>query len=212
MGYNSRVWSVLFWVGAVATLVAQTITDPADYGLSPVAVRWIGLIGAALGLVGGKLGQSYLSKAGQDDKVDVRKLGTLLVIAALALGASGCSAKAPRHQTVIALTGTVTALRALQDGEHTLYAAHTLPALTAERHAAFTSKMLEVWTAVDDAVFAVEAWRPGQQTPASLAALIAKVSTLLTDAATVLGVALPAQVAAVWREIVALLQVIGGAA
>lgn len=64
MGYDSKVWSVIFWVGVIGTTIGQTVTNPAEYGLPPIAVRWISLIGIICMALGGKLGQSYLKKSG----------------------------------------------------------------------------------------------------------------------------------------------------
>jgi hypothetical protein len=56
---DSQLWNVLMGVGAVVSVVAITMTDPADYGLSPVVLKWIQLVGVAF-TAAGKLGTSPL--------------------------------------------------------------------------------------------------------------------------------------------------------
>lgn len=54
MTLNLRVLSVAVAV-ALAMLAAVQLADPASLGISPVAVRWLGIVGVGLGLLQGFL-------------------------------------------------------------------------------------------------------------------------------------------------------------
>jgi hypothetical protein len=145
----------------------------------------------------------------------MRRHPARLVVAALvlvSLGARRRLAQAPRHTTTLSLKALVSALHGFQDGEQALYHADTLPALTMERHRGFNAKMVQIWTAADDAVSVVEAWRPGQSIPPQLAGLLTQVRALLRDMATILGTVLPEQVTKVWDAIIELLLMVNGGA
>lgn len=62
MGYDWKGWSVLFWMFS-ALFGVFTAISPADYGLSPIAYKWLMLLlGAAVGFTG-KMGQSWAGKS-----------------------------------------------------------------------------------------------------------------------------------------------------
>ena len=138
----------------------------------------------------------------------------LVVVVALALctGAT-CHKNQPRHQTTGNLTAVTLSLQALQAGEKTLYDVHTVPQLTEAAHKAFNAKLVQIWTALDDAVVVVQAWTPGQPVPKQLTVLLEKVRVLLNDSVAVFGGKLPDQVNAVWNSVTAILVFfVGGAA
>jgi hypothetical protein len=57
---DSWLWNTLFYVGSIALVMTQIISNPADYGLQPwemIAIRWTALVAA---IVGGKNGNSGL--------------------------------------------------------------------------------------------------------------------------------------------------------
>jgi hypothetical protein len=142
----------------------------------------------------------------------VRRLTAPLVILALSLSLMGatCQHGTPRHDTRLNLEMLTSTLKGLQAGEKALYDAHTVPALTLERHKSFNSKMVQVWDANEAAVIVAQAWRPGKPLPPQLGILLGKVSALMTEVADVIGVALPAKVAHVWDAVVKVLVIVGG--
>lgn len=85
MGYDSRIWSVLFWIVS-PLLPAIAAFSPEDLGMSPVGYKWtIILLGMLSGLFG-KLGASWISKS--DDGMTVKastleKLAPILLLALL---------------------------------------------------------------------------------------------------------------------------------
>lgn len=50
------LWKVFLALGTAVGIFAAFVTDPADYGLSPIALNWIRAISAMLAGVGGALG------------------------------------------------------------------------------------------------------------------------------------------------------------
>lgn len=56
---DSQLWNVLMTVGGIVSVVSITITNPAEYGLSPVMLKWIQLAGVAF-TAAGKFGTSPL--------------------------------------------------------------------------------------------------------------------------------------------------------
>ena len=63
MGYDSKVWSVVMWIGVVAIGLAS-LANPAEYGIPAVIVPYVKLVAFIATLVGAKLGRSYLGKSG----------------------------------------------------------------------------------------------------------------------------------------------------
>ena len=55
---DSRLWEVLFYTGFVVVFVAGFIDTPEDYGLGPVAFKWLKLVAAVIAALGGKFGLS----------------------------------------------------------------------------------------------------------------------------------------------------------
>jgi hypothetical protein len=139
----------------------------------------------------------------------MRRCAAIGAVALLSLAAT-CQHGTPRHDTVLNLETLVSTLGGLQTGEHALYNAHTVPALTPERHQAINAKLETIWTAIEDARKVVLAWRPGQPIPPQLGALLASVKALLTDASTVIGAALPKEFALAWQAVTDILLIITG--
>ena len=55
---DSSLWVVLFYVGMAVVIAAGLIDNPADYGISPVAFKWIKLLSAVITALAGKAGMS----------------------------------------------------------------------------------------------------------------------------------------------------------
>jgi hypothetical protein len=64
MTRDSKLWPIL-QVGALAIATLAAVTNPAELGISPVAMRWISLVNVLIGTVGGKFGNSNLK--GEND-------------------------------------------------------------------------------------------------------------------------------------------------
>lgn len=112
----------LHWLQAAAivlAIAAATITNPADYGLSPIAVKWLMLISTIVGTVAGRLGTSPLPGAHDASRSSTpSKLPVILLavgLGGLALGGSACSGKAAPPQLPAAVASTETALRGQAD-------------------------------------------------------------------------------------------------
>jgi hypothetical protein len=56
---DSLLWSVLFYASMALVLATGLIDNPADYGLSPVAFRWLKLASAVIAGLSGKSGWSW---------------------------------------------------------------------------------------------------------------------------------------------------------
>ena len=195
-----------------ASVLGYLLTVPAPTAWS--YADWLRALLVVLGLVAAQFGRSPLPGASKDlGRVDPSKFIAPLLVAAVSMSlltGSTCHKSTPRHDSVLNLSALVTSLNAMQQGEKALYDAHTLPALTAERHQAFNRKMVQVWDAMDAAVVAVKAWRPGQPVSAQLGILLGRLNELLTETTEVIGVAIPVQVTAVWTAIAKILIAIGG--
>lgn len=146
----------------------------------------------------------------------MRRLFRPLLVVFVSLGlltGATCHKNQPRHDTTTNLTALTLSLQALQAGEKALYDAHTVPQLTLPAHQAFNAKLVQIWTAMDDAVVVVQAWVPGQPVPKQLTTLLEKVRVLLNDSVAVFGGKLPDQVNAVWSSVTTVLVFfLGGAA
>lgn len=70
---DSALWSLTFAVGMVWVMVTGLIDDPNNFGIGPVAWRWIQLVSAVITALAGKLGLSPLEK-----KINVESMGRLL--------------------------------------------------------------------------------------------------------------------------------------
>ncbi len=96
MGYDSRIWSVLFY--ALSGLFAAVAASSApELGLTAVAYKWT-LIGLSVGLgVTGKLGKSWLGK-GEDSSASgtgrIMPAVLLVLILPVSLLLGGCRATA----------------------------------------------------------------------------------------------------------------------
>lgn len=58
---DSDVWSMLFYVGLIATGLA-TVAEPAFYGIPDWLMPYIRLVALLSAIVGGKMGLSYAPK------------------------------------------------------------------------------------------------------------------------------------------------------
>lgn len=58
---DSVLWTILFYVGVVATALASLI-DPSFYGIPAAWMPYIRLIALVAAIVGGKMGLSYAPK------------------------------------------------------------------------------------------------------------------------------------------------------
>lgn len=74
MGYNSKILSVLYWVGMILFLLRET-ADPVKLGIPPIAWNWITLLGTIASLIAGKLGASYLGKGQAPDFIALKGSG-----------------------------------------------------------------------------------------------------------------------------------------
>jgi hypothetical protein len=208
--------SVVWWIGIIVAVLGAIAANsnllPADWA---PALPWINLICIVLGTVSGKLATSPLRGENDAQKVDVSKIVTPLLVVAVSLslltGATCHGKQSPRHDATLNLTALTTGLRALQEGEQTLYRAKTVPQLTPEAHRAFNAKMVQVWDAMSAAVSVVQAWKPGEPIPPQLAELVEKTRVAVDEAAALFGAQLPARISEVWRAVAdLLLQTLGG--
>ena len=208
MTRDSWVWTLGIAGSILVYLAAAPLPTEWTY------YHWLQAASVVVGLIAAKLSTSPL----KGEPKDIGTVGPVKFIAPLLVAAvsmslltgSTCHKSTPRHDSVLNLSALVTSLNAMQQGEKALYDAHTLPALTAERHQAFNRKMVQVWDAMDAAVVAVKAWRPGQPVSAQLGILLGRLNELLTETTEVIGVAIPVQVTAVWTAIAKILIAIGG--
>jgi hypothetical protein len=67
---DSNVWNVLFTIGGAAA-AGLALGNPTEYGLSPVAFKWLQLV-ATVFVAAGKLGNSPLKHSDDGDKVTPR--------------------------------------------------------------------------------------------------------------------------------------------
>lgn len=146
------------------------------------------------------------------EKMQTRAFTFMLLIAALGFSstAATCRNGTPRHDSVVNLTATVSAVKGLQDGEKILYDSKKVLALTEEKHKVFNAKLVQVWDAIEAARSAVAAWTPGKQTPQQVGVLLQKINILLDESIEVIGVALPKEVNDVRRAIMSLATAMGG--
>jgi hypothetical protein len=94
MGYDWKGWSVLFWMFSALFSVFTTIT-PADYGLSPIAYKWVTLaLGAAMAFTG-KMGASWAGKSSSDLAVDPKTLAGRVLLPFVIFGALSVAACKP---------------------------------------------------------------------------------------------------------------------
>lgn len=84
MTRDSKVLPVLQVSAIVLALVVANITDPAAWGVSPVALKWLGLLSTVIGTVAGFLGTSPLKGANDANSVTPPRLPVVLL--AIALG------------------------------------------------------------------------------------------------------------------------------
>jgi hypothetical protein len=90
-GYDWAGWSVLFYIFSTLFAVCSVMV-PADYGLGPVAYKWLMLVLGAAMAVTGKIGASWVGKTDPGQTVNVQNLANkvvlpFVVLSALALGA-----------------------------------------------------------------------------------------------------------------------------
>lgn len=176
---------------------------------------WLGIGVQIASLIGVYCGGLYQSVPSNETKVDLTKIGSLVLLLALLAPLTGCAAKTAlqtREHVILSLDGVTTAVRALQDAEHTLYTSGVVTALTSEKHQAINAKLVAIWTLEDAALVAVRAWNPTDPVPTQVVAFLGQVTALLQDTAILLGTALPEKLTQVWTAVTKLLALFGGGA
>lgn len=91
MTRDSKILRVLQISALVLAAMVAMMTNPADYGLSPIAVKWLALISTVVGTVAGFLGTSPLKGENDAEKVSGSSSRLPLVLLAVALGAASLS-------------------------------------------------------------------------------------------------------------------------
>jgi hypothetical protein len=145
----------------------------------------------------------------------VRRSRLLVVLLSLSLLSVplltvACHHGVPKRDTVVNIRALTTALGGLQASETAIFNAHTVPALTLDKHKAFNAKVVEIVDATSAALDVVDAWRPGQPVPTQLAPILTKTKALLTEGAAVIGAALPKEFATVWDALTQIAFIVGG--
>jgi hypothetical protein len=133
-----------------------------------------------------------------------------LSLLSIPLLVAACHHGVPKRDTVVNIRALTKALGGLQAGETAIFNAHTVPALTLDKHKTFNAKVVEIVDGVSAALDVCDAWRPGQPVPAQLAPILTKTKALLNEGAAVIGAALPEKFAAVWDAMTQIALVVGG--
>ena len=60
---DSMLWSCLFYIGLGVNIALPMMSNPADYGISPLLYKWLVLLNAVITAVAGKLGMSPVELA-----------------------------------------------------------------------------------------------------------------------------------------------------
>lgn len=193
-------WGLL-QLSTVAALISSNVFDVPYWcaylgiPLSPTVLHWIFALSALVLWVSGRYNSSPLPSANAmasgnvpgspvakaDDKVDVSKIGPLVLVLILAGGAVGCALKDARHQAVVGSSVLYTAISGVDDSELALSQAG---AITSSQHAQLNPKVLTLLRAGKAANAAIIVWRPGEPTPAALQAAVTelgKVATAVID-------------------------------
>lgn len=106
----------------------------------------------------------------------------ILVAYALALTLAGlpaCAHLQTKQEATISLQSVDTALGAAQDFERTAYAQHTITGLTPALHQQIAAGFVKAFDAEIQAATVLKAWKAGDPTPTSLAALQGDVDQVL---------------------------------
>lgn len=102
MTRDSKLLPILQVCALVLAAVVAMMANPADYGLSPIAVKWLALLSTVVGTVSGFLSTSPLKGENDANKSNSSaRLPLVLLVAALGaggLGLMGCGGKAPAQQ------------------------------------------------------------------------------------------------------------------
>lgn len=174
---DSQVWNVLGIVGVLLAVFCATVTVPADYGLSPIVMRWLGLISTLLAATM-KLANSYLPGRQQVEglgKVDVTKLAPVVLLL-LTLPFLGACAK---KKAVVTLDlGIYTTLAGVQDAEMLL---HTSGIINDAGHHKFSTALVPALKAGKNFNAIVRDWPAGTPTPIELATVAADLKVALDD-------------------------------
>ena len=96
MTRDSKILPILQISALVLAAMVAMMTNPGDYGLSPIVVKWLALLSTIVGTVAGFLSTSPLRGETDPNKVSPPKLPVILLIAALgagAIGLFGCAGK-----------------------------------------------------------------------------------------------------------------------
>jgi hypothetical protein len=176
MGYDSRIWSVLFYVSSGLFLAISASSAP-DLGLSLIAYKWTMIVLGTLAGVTGKLGASWLSKTGDTTTSTVTtstttppvtKLAPLILLLLLLPFTSGCAPtmKAKLQQ---ADAGVYSALMAVDKAEQGLFDQQVVcgaaPCVSAVTHQKFSRDFATALRAGKTFHLSVAAWKPGQPVP-----------------------------------------------
>jgi hypothetical protein len=139
----------------------------------------------------------------------LRALAVLTLLSLLSLAAT-CQSHTPKRDVVLNLRVLTRSVSAIQAGETALYNAHTVPALTIERHRAFNAKIVEVVDLVSAAADVVDLWHPGDPLPAQLGPILLKTRSLVEEASQLVGKELPKEVADLWSALTQIILILGG--
>lgn len=85
MTRDSKILPILQVSAIVLALIVANITNPLDWGVSPIALKWLGLLSTIIGTVAGFLGTSPLKGSSDNNSVTPPRLPVVLL--ALTLGA-----------------------------------------------------------------------------------------------------------------------------
>ena len=130
MTRDSKILPILQISALVLAAMVAMMTNPADYGLSPIVVKWLALISTIVGTVAGFLGTSPLRGETDPNKVSPPKLPAILLAVAVGgalLAASGCAGR----QTAPLVMPTSTAAVATDDAALRAYAQKSVGVLDA---------------------------------------------------------------------------------
>jgi hypothetical protein len=182
---DHQIWNILGFIGIVLGVVTVAVSpDPEAYNLTPVIVRWLGLLSTVLTAA---LKFANSPAPGKDDaaKVDLTKTNIMLVFVVFVLGftAYGCGAarQKPRHVATSAEAALKVAIKSFGAAEKQLYESATIKELTPAVHRNINKKLVEI----DDAGIALTnvllTWPEGQPAPKELVTIVDNVKSLVKE-------------------------------
>lgn len=182
MTRDSVLWKLLFYGGLVLAVMlevfnALTPDMAGQLGLSPQVMAWLRIVYAIVIGVGGKLGLSWLPKKADGDTVDLKKLGTVLVLAVAIAGmaVTGCGPK-PKP-TLIRSDGAV--YESIQALHKTAVLLGDSGVLTPAQELQVQEAILPVAKLGTSTTRVITAWKSGP-TPPELVQLVKEMGTLTT--------------------------------